>query len=97
MLRVVGHAGSDASRIDFRTDYDNLTYKPCEVPKHIAAGVHMLTYACRLHYVALDFLVDPQGHWHLVDVNPNGQWAFIPDLRTPITRALADLLERATP
>ncbi|WNE96300.1 hypothetical protein PS467_13605 [Streptomyces luomodiensis] len=70
MLRVVGPAGSDASRIDFRTDYDNLTYKPCEVPKHIAAGVHMLTYACRLHYVALDFLVEPQGRWHLVGVNP---------------------------
>ncbi|MFE2185689.1 hypothetical protein [Streptomyces sp. NPDC059455] len=39
----------------------------------------------------------PQGRWYLIDVNPNGQWGFIPDLRTPITRALADLLERAHP
>ncbi|WP_244321069.1 hypothetical protein [Streptomyces melanosporofaciens] len=91
------HAGSDASRIDFRTDYGSLTFKPCGVPEHIAGGVHMLTYTFGLQYVALDFLVNPQGRWYLVDVNPNGQWGFIPDLRAPITRALADLLESAHP
>ncbi|WP_086705578.1 ATP-grasp ribosomal peptide maturase [Streptomyces antimycoticus] len=88
------HAGSAASRIDFRADYDSLTYKPCQVPEHVAAGVHMLTYAFGLQYVALDFLVNSDGDWYLIDVNPGGQWAFIPDLRVPITRALADLLER---
>ncbi|MBA6437475.1 ATP-grasp ribosomal peptide maturase [Streptomyces sp. GMR22] len=91
------HAGSDASRLDFRADYDSLIYKPCEVPERIARGVHMLTLMFGLQYVALDFLVNPQGRWYLIDVNPNGQWGFIPDPRTPITRALADLLERAHP
>ncbi|AEM86860.1 ATP-grasp ribosomal peptide maturase [Streptomyces violaceusniger] len=91
------HAGSDASRLDFRADYDSLTYKPCQVPEHIAQGVHALTFTFGLRYVALDFLVNPQGRWYLIDVNPNGQWGFIPDLRAPITRALADLLERANP
>lgn len=89
------HAGSDASRIDFRADYDSLTYKLCQVPEATARGVRALMDAFRLRYVALDFLVNPQGRWYLIDVNPNGQWGFIPDLRTPITRALADLLERA--
>ncbi|EXU63151.1 ATP-dependent carboxylate-amine ligase [Streptomyces sp. PRh5] len=104
-LTAVGHqlfaaeiyAGSDASRLDFRADYDSLTYKPCEVPERIARGVRMLTLMFGLQYVALDFLVNPQGRWYLIDVNPNGQWGFIPDLRAPITRALADLLERAHP
>ncbi|MER8155618.1 ATP-grasp ribosomal peptide maturase [Streptomyces sp. NPDC094472] len=91
------HAGSAASHIDFRADYDSLTYRPCRVPERVARGVHMLTFTFGLRYVALDFLVNPQGHWYLIDVNPNGQWGFIPDLRTPITRALADLLERARP
>jgi ATP-grasp ribosomal peptide maturase len=89
------HAGSAVSRIDFRADYDSLTFKPCDVPGHIAGGVHTLMYTFGLRYVALDFLVDPHGHWYLIDVNPNGQWGFVPDLRAPITRALADLLERA--
>ncbi|CDR05898.1 RimK domain protein ATP-grasp [Streptomyces iranensis] len=91
------HAGSAASRLDFRADYDSLTYKPCELPKHIARGVHMLMFTFGLRYAALDFLVNPQGRWHLIEVNPNGQWGFVPDLRAPITRALADLLERAHP
>lgn len=91
------HAGSGPSRLDFRADYDSLTYRPCQVPEYIARGVHALTFAFGLRYVALDVLVNPQGRWYLIDVNPNGQWGFIPDLRAPITRALADLLERANP
>ncbi|MCZ2523999.1 MULTISPECIES: hypothetical protein [unclassified Streptomyces] len=47
----------------------------------------------KLHYAALDFLVDGDGEWFLVDVNPNGQFGFVPDLQEPVTRALADLLE----
>ncbi|GAA2334608.1 ATP-grasp ribosomal peptide maturase [Streptomyces cuspidosporus] len=90
------HAGSSASRIDFRADYDSLTYKPCQVPEPTAAGVRTLMATFGLRYVALDFLVNPEGRWYLIDVNPNGQWGFIPDLRAPITHALADLLERPT-
>lgn len=90
------HAGSPASRIDFRRDYDSLTYKVCDVPVDTVAGLRRLLDSFGLHYAALDFLVDHQGDWYLIDVNPNGQWAFVPELRTPITRALADLLEGRT-
>lgn len=80
---------------DVRTDYDSHTYKPCEVPEPIADGVRRLMNAFDLSYAALDFLVDHNGEWTMCDLNPNGQWAFIPELRTPITAALADLLENA--
>jgi ATP-grasp ribosomal peptide maturase len=92
------HAGSDAARIDFRTDYDHLTYRPCHVPETVAAGLRELLDTLRLSYAACDFLVSEEdGRWYLVDVNPNGQWGFIPELRAPITHALADLLEGKTP
>lgn len=92
------HAGSDAARIDFRTDYDNLTYRPCTVPEHIADGMYGLLDELGLRYAACDFLVSQDdGRWYLVDVNPNGQFGFIPELRTPIARALADLLEGKRP
>ncbi|MGW6600642.1 ATP-grasp ribosomal peptide maturase [Streptomyces sp. NPDC055036] len=87
------HTTSAAARIDIRTDYDSHTYEPCDVPRPVAEGVRKLVDAFGLHYAALDFLVDHGGGWHLIDVNPSGQWAFVPELRTPITRALADLLE----
>ncbi|MDH6579523.1 ATP-grasp ribosomal peptide maturase [Kitasatospora sp. MAP5-34] len=87
------HAGSDASRVDFRTDYPSLSYQTCPVPAPVAAGVRGLMSAFGLRYAAMDFLVDYKGTWHLIDLNPNGQFGFIPDLRGPITHALADLLE----
>jgi glutathione synthase/RimK-type ligase-like ATP-grasp enzyme len=78
---------------DVRTDYDSHTYKQCTVPASVAAGVRRLLDEFGLSYAAMDFLVDPRGTWTLCDLNPSGQWAYIPDLRTPITHALADLLE----
>ncbi|MFD3915462.1 ATP-grasp ribosomal peptide maturase [Streptomyces sp. NPDC058603] len=87
------HSSSEAARIDIRTDYDSHTYEPCDVPYKVAAGVRKLMGVFDLHYAAMDFLVSHGGGWHLIDVNPNGQWAFVPELRTPITHALADLLE----
>ncbi|MGW1147710.1 ATP-grasp ribosomal peptide maturase [Streptomyces sp. NPDC002454] len=88
------HAGSPAARIDFRRDYDSLTYRLCHVPAHVARRVRRLMEALGLRYVALDFLVDRDNRdWHLIDVNPGGQFGFVPDLRAPITQALADVLE----
>lgn len=87
------HAGSDAARIDFRADYDSLTYKPCPVPNSIAAGVRALMDFFDLRYAAIDFLVNQTGRWYLVDLNPSGQFGFIPELRAPISQAVADLLE----
>ncbi|KOV37246.1 hypothetical protein ADK60_05025 [Streptomyces sp. XY431] len=46
-----------------------------------------------LRYAAMDFLVDNDGVWFFVDLNPNGQFGFVPDLRDPIATALANLLE----
>ncbi|WP_183091578.1 hypothetical protein [Streptomyces radicis] len=51
----------------------------------------------RLRYLARDFLVDRTDDWFLVDINPNGQYGFIPALRDPITHAIADELEGNTP
>ncbi|WFB06423.1 ATP-grasp ribosomal peptide maturase [Streptomyces sp. LX-29] len=88
------HAGTDAAAVDFRTDYDSLTYRLRTVPEHIADGMYRLLGELGLRYAASDFLVSQDdGGWYLVDVNPNGQFGFIPELRTPIARALADLLE----
>ncbi|MFE6024290.1 ATP-grasp ribosomal peptide maturase [Streptomyces niveus] len=87
------HTSSEAALIDIRTDYDSHTYELCEVPCGVASGVRRLLDTFRLRYAAMDFVVDQSGEWHLIDLNPNGQWAFVPELRAPITQALADLLE----
>ncbi|MFI7244479.1 ATP-grasp ribosomal peptide maturase [Streptomyces qinglanensis] len=87
------HTRSQAAREDFRRDYGACTYKVCDVPDEVVCGIRNLMKSFGLRYAAMDFLVSHAGIWHLCDVNPNGQYGWIEELRAPITRAIADVLE----
>jgi ATP-grasp ribosomal peptide maturase len=86
-------AHSDAARIDFRADYDAVEFSRLELPPAIRDGVLALTRTLGLAYGALDFIIDDADRYWYLETNPNGQWAFIPHLRAPITRAIADYLQ----
>jgi glutathione synthase/RimK-type ligase-like ATP-grasp enzyme len=81
-------------RLDWRRDISRLSYKPVPLPSAVEEGVHILLHNLGLVFAALDFIVDAAGTHYLVDVNANGQWAWIPNTRDAIARALADLLEK---
>lgn len=85
-------AGSDAARVDWRSDADALTYSVIDPPPHVRVASVALTARLGLNFGAFDFAVTPAGKWVFFEVNPNGQWGWIPDIREPITHALADLL-----
>jgi ATP-grasp ribosomal peptide maturase len=81
--------------IDFRADYDHLTYKLIEPPDEIAAGVHRLMERMGLVYGALDFVVTPDEEWIFLEINAGGQYGFIEDATgAPLTQQLADLLAK---
>lgn len=89
------HAGSAAGRIDWRSDYDSLTYKSCDVPPSVTAGVRRMLDQLALPFGAFDFIVTPSGEWRFLEVNPNGQWGFVEQATgLPITAAICDHLER---
>lgn len=92
-------AGSEAARIDWRADYDALTYAPlAPVPHPVRAGVRALMGRLRLRFSTIDFIVDGDGRWWFVDLNANGQWAWIEDATgLPIAAAIADALVREGP
>ena len=88
-------AGSQAARLDWRTDYDAITFTPIDTPDQVAAGVRALLSRLRLRYAALDFVVDHEGRWWFLEANPNGQFGFIEHATgQPIADAIAaDLTE----
>ncbi|MFB7905823.1 ATP-grasp ribosomal peptide maturase [Kitasatospora sp. NPDC056076] len=92
------HAGSDASHVDWRSDYDALTYEVTEVPDRVRKGVLAWLAHFRLNFGAFDFAVTPAGEWVLFECNPSGEWSWIQN-RTglPIAPAIADLLAGGTP
>ncbi|MFE7114486.1 MvdC/MvdD family ATP grasp protein [Streptomyces sp. NPDC057654] len=80
---------------DFRANYGSLTYDHIDVPDPVRAGVHALLDHYDLVYAALDLLIDAEGRWWFVDLNPAGMYGWIEQhLDLSISGALADLLQR---
>lgn len=96
LLAVRIDTEGEAVSVDWRTDYDALTYTPLAgVPATVREGVYALMARLRLRFGALDFIVSPDGRWWFLEVNPNGQWAWIEDVTgLPITSTIADALTR---
>ncbi|MFM9542255.1 ATP-grasp ribosomal peptide maturase [Streptomyces turgidiscabies] len=92
------HAGSEAARLDWRSDYDALTYDVCEVPDDVRAGVLGWLKHFRLNFGAFDFAVTPSGDWVMFECNPSGEWSWIQN-RTglPIAAHIAGLLAEGRP
>ncbi|MEU3347161.1 ATP-grasp ribosomal peptide maturase [Streptomyces sp. NPDC006700] len=86
-------AGSDAARVDWRSDYDALTYDVCQVPDDVRAGVLSWLEHFRLSFGAFDFAVTPAGDWVMFECNPSGEWSWIQNKTgLPIATHIADLL-----
>jgi ATP-grasp ribosomal peptide maturase len=91
-------AHSEAAGIDWRADFDQLSYSPVGVPRSVERAVLALMTQLQLRFAALDFTVTPEGQWTFLEVNPNGQWAWIEDATgQPIAAAIATALSKDTP
>jgi glutathione synthase/RimK-type ligase-like ATP-grasp enzyme len=75
--------------------HTDLPHEAYELPKDVADGCIRLTRALGLKFGAIDLILDLSGKFWFLEINPNGQWAWIEN-RTglPITRAIVDELER---
>ncbi|MFB7270672.1 MvdC/MvdD family ATP grasp protein [Streptomyces sp. NPDC056244] len=96
--RIDIKAGTPEAPVDYRAHYEDLTYRPVDVPCAVQEGVTALMAHYGLRYAALDLLVDGDGRWWLVDLNPAGQYGWIehhlPALA--ISAEIADLLAGST-
>jgi ATP-grasp ribosomal peptide maturase len=102
-LTVVDHeffgiridSDSEIARVDWRTDYPALRYSVIEVPELVRVSVRRLMQQLRLRFGALDFVIGPDGSWTFLEINPNGQWAWLQDATgLPIAAAIANALTR---
>ncbi len=89
-------AGSNAAAVDWRADYEALTYTPLpDVPAQVRAGISTLMRRLGLRFGTFDFIVTPDDRWVFLEINPNGQWAWIEDATgLPIAASIADALTR---
>jgi hypothetical protein len=87
----------DSDVLDWRTDYDRLTYTPVEPPPGIEQALHRYLDHFGLVFGAFDFCVGEDGQWWFLECNPSGQWYWLEsETGLPMCAALADLLERTS-
>lgn len=84
---------NDPDQLDWRTDYDTLTYQHVELSTGVIAGIHHYLAAADLAFGAFDFVVDRAGTLWWMECNPNGEWGWLTEaIEVPIADALAELL-----
>ncbi|MGW4823521.1 ATP-grasp ribosomal peptide maturase [Streptomyces sp. NPDC004227] len=85
----------DSDLLDWRTNYDRLSYTPVAPPPKIELALHEYMDHFGLLFGAFDFAVDLDGRWWFLECNPSGQWYWLETATgLPMCAALADLLER---
>jgi ATP-grasp ribosomal peptide maturase len=98
MFSVLIKAGSPAGHVDWRADFDSLTYRRIDTPPAIAHGVRTYMNTLGLAYAALDFAIEKDtGRWVFLESNSSGQYGWLEaQTGAPITAAIADLLTTGT-
>jgi hypothetical protein len=70
----------DGAWIDWRivmANHHETAWTAMEVPDSISREIRGFMEQLGLHYGRLDFLVDKQGKWWFLEVNPNGQFGWL--------------------
>ncbi len=96
LFPVAIHAGSESGRLDWRTDYNSLSYEMVHCPAQVTDGVLRYLKAAGLVYGAFDFVVrGDTNDWVMLECNASGQWGWLAEYcDLPIASAIADELTR---
>lgn len=89
---------SDTSHVDWRRyDFDHVRHEPTDLPQGIEKKCQALLSTLNLHYGAIDMIVTPDNEYVFLEVNANGQWAWIEMLTgLPISKEIATLLSSSS-
>jgi glutathione synthase/RimK-type ligase-like ATP-grasp enzyme len=84
---------ADHTRLDYRYDTEGCRHAPAAIPRALEETCLTLARRMGLRMCNIDLIVTPEGDYVFLEVNPNGQWAWIEDYTgLPLTQALVDEL-----
>lgn len=85
----------DSDLLDWRADYDALTYEVIDLPAALEKSLLSYLEHCGLVFGCFDLAIDAAGEYTWIELNPNGQWGWLETKAdVPITAAFAELLEQ---
>jgi glutathione synthase/RimK-type ligase-like ATP-grasp enzyme len=76
-----------------RTNLKNIPHEKHKLPDFIEIRLLNLMKAFNLNFAAIDFVLDKDGNYIFLEINPNGQWLWVEDkLNLPISEAIVNWL-----
>jgi len=81
------------SKVDWRKSVQPLKHSRIKLPQNIAEKCLLLTKRLNLNLAAIDFILDKENNFIFLEINPNGQWAWIEkQLNYPISDKIANII-----
>ena len=83
----------EVSKIDWRKSESMLSHERLDLPDDIREKCLSMCDKFNLDFAAIDFVLDDNGRFWFLEINPNGQWAWIESLlEYPVSDEIAILL-----
>lgn len=83
----------DSGLLDWRADYDALSYEPVTLPSRVETALIAHLEHFGLVSGSFDLALTRDGDLHWLELNPNGQWGWLEDeTGLPIAAAFAEVL-----
>lgn len=88
---------SDESKTDWRKSESMLEHESCNLPTDLEKKCKNLCERFNLDFSAIDFILDKEGRYWFLEINCNGQWAWLETLLGfPISRDIVKMLSKGT-
>lgn len=95
LFPVAIHAASAAGQVDWRSDYESLSYEVAALPAAVEDGLRAYLRRFGLTYAAFDLVVRPDGEHVFLESNSGGQYGWLEaQTGVPITEAIATTLAK---
>lgn len=86
---------SGQGKVDWRPEVDLMHHEAYQLPPDIEAKCLLLLQKLGLQFGCIDMILTPDNQYIFLEINPNGQWAWIQEKTgLMISDAIADLLMR---
>lgn len=77
-VEMLAEDESGSQRCDIRrNNMEDVRYRTISLPVDISSKIHRLMRHYQLRFAAIDMVVSKAGDWVFLEVNPNGQWAWL--------------------
>jgi len=91
----INASGTDLGQHDWRRYEPGTVYSRHTLPGNVEESCLRLVRMLGLQFGAIDLVLKPDGSYVFLEINPNGQWAFVEQVTgLPLTAAMVALLTR---